>query len=85
MKHALINPNQLCSYGITVQDNPFSNAPILISTEDHAFSLPLVTKGTSLGVTTITPTNQELHNFSHIILYPEQEWDPHKIHSPKAL
>ena len=35
MGHTLVNPNQLCSYGMTVQDNPFAEAPIWISTEDH--------------------------------------------------
>ena len=35
LKHTLINPNQLRAFGVTVQDNPFSEAPIFISTEGH--------------------------------------------------
>ena len=58
MEHTLVNPNQICSYVITVQDNPFSNSPIFISTEDHGFSLPLVIKETLLGVAIRTPTDR---------------------------
>ena len=32
MGHILVNPNQLCYYIITVQDNLFANAPIFTST-----------------------------------------------------
>ena len=41
LDHTLVNPNQLRAYGITVQDNPFSTAPIYISTEDNDFIIPL--------------------------------------------
>ena len=69
MEHTLVNTNQLDSYGITVQYNPFDNAAIFISMEDHRFPMPLVIKVTVLGVATRTPTYQELQNFSHIILF----------------
>ena len=32
MKHFLLNPNQLRHFGVTVQDNPFADAPLYIST-----------------------------------------------------
>ena len=56
MDHILVNPNQLRAYGMTVQDNPFTEAPIFISTEDHEFMILLSSKGTILGVTTRNPT-----------------------------
>ena len=56
MYHTLVNPNQLHAYGMTVQDNPFAEAPIFIVTEDHEFMLMLSSKGTILGVTTRNPT-----------------------------
>ena len=31
MDHNLVNPNQFRSYLMTVQDNPFSEAPMFIS------------------------------------------------------
>ena len=61
MDHTLVNPNQLRIYGMTVQDNPFAEAPIFIETEDHDFMLPFSSKGTILGVTTRTPIYKELH------------------------
>ena len=60
MDHTLVNPNQLRAFGLTVQDNPFAEAPIYISTEDMEFTLPLTSKGTVLGVGMMTPTDQEL-------------------------
>ena len=58
----IVNPNQLRAYGITVQDNPFSEAPISIATEGHEFTMPLQIKGTKLGVSTRTPTDSELQS-----------------------
>ena len=44
----------------------------------------MVRKGTLLGVTTRTPTYQELHNLPHIILLSKHEWDPEEFHPLKA-
>ena len=84
MEHNLVNPNQPSSYIITVQDNPFSIDPVLISTEDHEFSLLLVRTVIVLGFSTRAPTDREIHNFSHIILLSEHEWDAHNAHFPTA-
>jgi hypothetical protein len=84
MSHTLVNPNQLRAYGITVQDNPFIEAPIFISTEDSNFSVPLACKGTILGVATRTPTEQELQTCPHVTLSSDHEWDPQNVRFPKA-
>ena len=84
MDHTLINPNQLRAYGLTVQDNPFSDSPIFIATEGHEFVLPLSSKGTILGVNTRTPTNAELQSCPHVPLSSEHEWDPQNVCFPKA-
>ena len=60
MDHTLLNPNQLCAYGMTVEEKSLSDAPILIATEEHKFMLPLSSKGAILGVNTITPTYKDL-------------------------
>jgi hypothetical protein len=83
MRHTLVNPNQLRAYGITVQDNPFIEAPIFISTEDNNFSVPLSCKGTILGVATRTPTEQELQTCPHVTLSSDHEWDPQNVRFPK--
>ena len=44
LKHTLINPNQLRAFGVTVQDNPFGDAPLYISTEGNEFTMPLKCK-----------------------------------------
>jgi hypothetical protein len=84
MEHTLVNPNQLRAYGITVQDNPFAEAPIFISTEGNEFTLPLASKGTTLGVPTRTPTDHELQTCPHVVLSSEHDWDPQNVHFPKT-
>ena len=83
MDYTLVNPNQLRAYGIKVQYNPFAEAPIFISTEDHDFMLPLSSKGTNLGVSTRTPTEKELHTCPHGTCLSAHEWDPHNVRFPK--
>ena len=76
MDHTLVNPNQLRAYGITVQDNPFAEAPLFIATEDHGFMLPVYSKGTILGVAIRTPTDKELQTCPHVICSLVHEWNP---------
>ena len=66
MDHTLVNPNQLLAYRMTVQDNPFSESPIFIATEDHDFMLLLSSKGAKIGFTTRTPTEKELQTCPHV-------------------
>ncbi len=85
MERTLVNPNQLRACGVTVQDNPFSEAPIFIGTEGDEFALPLKSKGTVLGVATGTPTDQELQTcLPHVQLSSEHEWDPQNVRFPEA-
>ena len=60
MEHSLLNPNQLRHFGVTVQDNPFADAPLYISTENGDFVLPLEILGTNIVAETRTPTEREL-------------------------
>ena len=64
-----MNPNQLREYGMTVQENNFSEALIFISKEDPDFMLPLSSKGTILGVTTITSTENRATDVSICYLF----------------
>ena len=57
MKHTLVNPNQMRLYGITVQDNPVSESPLYLTTEDGDFVLPLQMKGTNVMANTRTPSH----------------------------
>ena len=58
MEHSLLNPNQLRHFGVTVQDNPSSDAPLYISTENGDFVLPLEILGTNIFAETRTPTER---------------------------
>ena len=79
MKHTLINPNQLRHYGVKVQDNPCSNEPMHIMTEDSNFNLELKMRGTTIFADTYTPSEKELHDCPHIVLSSSQEWNPHTV------
>jgi hypothetical protein len=84
MDHTLVNPNQLRSFGIKVQDNPFDSAPTYVSTEDGDFAFPLACTGTILSAPTRTPTENELQTCRHILLSSEHDWDPQNVRFPKA-
>ena len=56
MEHSLLNPNQLRHFGVTVQDSPFADAPLYISTENGDFVLSLEILGTNIVANTRTPT-----------------------------
>ena len=47
--------------------------------------LTLSSKGTILGVTTITPTEKELQKCPHITCLSEHEWYPKNVRFPKSL
>ena len=83
MFHTLVNPNQLCTYEMTVQDNPFSEAQIFIATEDHDFVLPFSSKGPIPVVFTRTPIEKELQTCPHVTCLSAHEWDPHNVCVPK--
>ena len=83
MDTTLVNPNQLRHYGTQVQDNPMSQLPLAIITEDSAFSMELMMKGTIIYADTHTPSNKELSECPHIILSLSQPWNPHNVNFPK--
>ena len=85
MDRTLVNPNQLCVYGMTVQDKPFVEAPIFIATKDHDFMFPLSSKWNILGFTTITPTDKELQTCPHVTCLSAHEWYPQNVIFPKSL
>jgi hypothetical protein len=73
MDHTLVNPNQLRSFGITVQDNAFSDAPTYVSTEGKEFYFPLDFYGAILSAPTRTPTEHELQTCTHVVLSSEHD------------
>ena len=82
MEETLLNPNQLRHFGTIVNDNPMSDQPLSIITEDHEFSMALEMKGTIVGTDTRTPTQEELSTCPHIVLSSSHPWDPHSVVFP---
>ena len=83
MDHTLINPNQLRHYGVSVQDNPYANLQMHIATEDEEVYIPLQTEGTTIFLSTRTPTDKELHECAHIELTSKAPWNPYDVQFPE--
>ncbi len=84
LDHSLINPNQLRSHGIDVQDNPFGNVAMHIGSDNDDFVHPMQADGTTIFFDSRTPTGYELDNCPHIILSSPNEWNPRDVQFPTA-
>lgn len=83
VKHSLINPNQLRSFGTTVDDNPFAG-PMSVASPDDEIRVPMSAAGTNIYFESRTPTQRELDECPHIHLTSEHPWDPHTIKFPNV-
>ena len=80
LHHTLINPNQLRSYGVDVQDNPFAKEDLAIITADYIILLD--THCTTIFCDTRSPTEAELQQLPRVILTYAIDWDPQKVQFP---
>ena len=74
LHHMLINPNQLRSYGVDVQDNPFAKEDLTIITDDNI--IPLDTQATTIFFDTRSPTEVELQQLPRVVLTSAIDWAP---------
>ena len=79
MDHSLINPNQICVYGIPLWDNPFDPAHSTQIEVDDSVIIPLRGKGTKLQFDTRVPTRAELNECPYITMMSPLPWDPKNI------
>ena len=84
LDHTLFNPNQLRHFGTKVQDNPMSEKPLSIITEDNEFSLGMSMSGTVIYFDSRTPTEDELRTCPHIVLTSPHPWNPTSVTFPKS-
>ena len=84
LDHTLVNPNQLRHYGTELQDNPMSDRPLSIITEDGEFCIELMMAGTIIYMNTFTPSQKELQECPHVTLTSSHLWDPNSVKFPKA-
>ena len=80
LHHTLTNPNQLQSYRVDVQDNPFAKEDLAIIIADYI--IPLDTQGTTIFCDMRSPTEAELQQLPRVILTSAINWDPQKVHFP---
>ena len=80
LDHTLVNPNQLRAYSVSIQDNPFDDKPLSITTDDA--SVELYSEGTVICGDTRTPTDSEMSQFPRLILTSPHDWDPHNVCFP---
>ena len=85
LSHSLLNPDQLCHYGTTVQDM-FNNGDAYRhqrrGINDDEFILPLLATGTTIYFDSHTPSDKELNTCRHITLTSPSPWNPHNITFP---
>ena len=84
LDHTLFNPNQLRHFGTKVQDNPMSEKPLSIITEDNEFSLGMSMSGTVIYFDSRTPTEEELRTCPHIVLTSTHPWNPTSVTFPTS-
>jgi hypothetical protein len=72
MDNSLINPNQICEYGIPVYDDPFSQSQFDIDCNDDF--IPFNTMGTIVYFESCVPMDWETHNLP-IIMLTGEDWD----------
>ena len=79
-----MNPNQLRHFGVMVQDNPYSNSPMVIQQDinEEEFVACLKSTGTNIYIDTWTPTDRDLQEYPHVVLTSDQLWDPQVIQFP---
>jgi hypothetical protein len=74
LPNSLLNPNQLCTFGVDVNDNPFDLKQDLGIQCDEAF-IPCDTLGTIVHFESRVLTEWEMKHLSMILLTGDQ-WDP---------
>lgn len=79
LDHSLLNPNQLCHYGVTVQDNPYAPTLLHMMSPDEEFLLPMEADGTTIFFDSRTPTSYELDQCPHITLSSRARWNPREV------
>ena len=76
MDKSLINPNQCRAYGIGVCDDPTDPHRELGIYVDDDDIIPLSMSGSTCGLTSRAPTDEELHTCKTLTMCDEQHWDP---------
>ena len=74
LSNSLINPNQICAYGINVYDSPFNSSNAFGVASDAAF-IPFDTMGTIVHFESHVPNEWEMKHLP-VILLTSDTWNP---------
>jgi hypothetical protein len=83
LSHVLLNPNQMRSYNIKVDDIPrhlSKDSAHSIIIEEENLSIPLKLHGIISYFNARTPAIHEIENCQHVTLTPANEWNPYSSH-----
>ena len=83
--HSLINPIQLITHGVEIQDDPFSVTQYHIDTGFDSAIIPLFIQGSVVFTNTMTPTEDELQSCPKIAIKSSKLWNPYDMTSPRPL
>jgi hypothetical protein len=79
LDHSLFNPNQLRHYGTIVQDNPYCNEPMSVTSPSGDFTACLQSMGTEIFIKTWAPLAADLQEYPHIVLCSSAPWNPRQV------
>lgn len=84
LDHTLVNPNQMRSHGVEVQDNPYSIEPMAIKTWDDDFTTCLSSESATIFFNSWLPNVDDLASYPHVVLSSDHNWDPLKVKFPNS-
>jgi len=79
MDKTLINPNQVRSFGILLCDDPTDPYRNLGMQLDENTFLPMTMDGTTCGLMTRYPTDEELESYRIFTISDQQTWNPSQV------
>ena len=80
MEESLINPNQVRSHGLYLNDNPFEPGELFgLHDYETDVSIPFSVRNGIVSFKTRTPTETEIENCKHVVLTSDETWDPSAI------
>jgi hypothetical protein len=82
LDHSLFNPNQLRHCSTIVQDNPYCNEPMSVTSPSGDFTACLQSMGTEIFIKTWTPSAADLQEYPHVVLCSSAPWNPCQVQFP---
>ena len=76
IEKSLINPNQCRKFGNKICNDPTDTHRKLVIEASEDLSVPMTMEGSTCGIITHPPTDNDLHKCQNILLSDEFDWDP---------